>query len=571
MGTRTFLARTAPALALVAAVCVLYAQTAGHEFIDYDTGTYLTANPRVLAGLTGEGLRWAFDNTLAGNWHPLTWLSHMLDAQLFGLRPAGHLLENAAWHAANAVLVLALFRGLGLAPAFAFAGALFFAIHPLRAESVAWIAERKDLLSAFFGLASLLAWLSWSREPRAVALLAALALYAASLMSKAMLVTLPGLLVLIEVWPLGRSSWRPRRRDLATLAFLALALGCALLTVHAQSSAGAVQQLATLPLALRVENALDSCLWYLGKTLWPSGLAFYYPLEPHAARMGEILLASGALLALSAAAWLARRALPGVLFGWLWFLGTLVPVIGLVQVGGQAHADRYTYLPGLGLAFALACAAQHALLPRTGARVLGIVGALAALALGAAGWRQIATWHDTETLANQALEVTERNHVALDLLGAYDTEHGRVEEAIPLLREALRIAPTDPDALSNLGGTLLRAGELAESEKLLVRASELVPWRAQTWSLLGGLYYTQRRYPEALAALERALEREPATSARSRRAAWCSRRSVATTRRSRRSDARPRWAATTGMRDSHSVGCSCGWSGPRRRARISSG
>jgi tetratricopeptide (TPR) repeat protein len=505
MGSRRLLERLAPPLALVVAVFALYAQTARHEFVGYDTSIYLTSNPRVLSGLSLDNVRWACTNFDAANWHPLTWLSHMLDVELFGVAPAGHMLENAAWHAANALLVLALFRRLGLARPFAFAGALFFAIHPLRVESVAWIVERKDLLCAFFGLASLLAWLSWSRAPAAWKLAASLALYACSLMSKSMLVTLPCLLVLLEFWPLGRTSLRPRTSDLATLAFLALALGTCILTVLAQSAFGAVQGLSTLPLGLRIENALDSCVWYLTKSLWPASLAFYYPLAQHAGRVGPALLDAGVLALLGLGAWLARRRAPGLLVGWLWFLGTLVPVIGLVQVGGQAHADRYTYFPGLGIALALCLIAERELLPRLGGRLLAALGCCAAAALGLQSWRQIETWRNTETLTLRALAVTQDNNVAYDVLGSYYSDAGRIAEALPLLREAVRIAPSDPDALSNLGGTLLRNNELAESEVVLLRASRLVPWRAQTWSLLGGLYYTQKRYGEALAELDRAL------------------------------------------------------------------
>ena len=509
MSSRTLLERIAAPLCLVVAVFALYAQTARHEFVDYDTSLYLTANPRVLSGLSLDNLRWVFTNFQAANWHPLTWLSHMLDVELYGLRPAGHMLENAGWHAANALLVFVLFQRLGLARVFAFTGALLFAVHPLRVESVAWIVERKDLLFAFFGLASLLAWLSWSREPSAWKLAAALALYACSLMSKAMLVTLPCLLVLLEWFPLGRASLRPRRSDLATLGFLCVALAFCVLTVLAQASAGAVQDLGSFPLALRVENALDAYVWYLARSFWPSALAFHYPLalhEPHVARM---LLDASLLAALTLGAWLARRRFPVLLLGWLWFVGTLVPVIGFLQVGGQAHADRYTYFPGLGLLFALCFVAERELRPRIGGRMLALAGGVVVLALAFASWQQIGTWRNTETLTRHAIEVTQENNVAYDVLGAYYSEQGRVEEALPLLREAVRIAPTDPDAVSNLGGTLLRAGQYEESEKLLLRATRLVPKRAQTWSLVGGLYYTTKRFGEAMQALDRAVALDP--------------------------------------------------------------
>ncbi len=505
MSSAPRLARLLPALLVVLSVAVLYAQTARHEFVDYDTSIYLTGNPRVLAGLSWDNLRWAFGNFEAANWHPLTWLSHMLDAQLFGLNPAGHHLVNAAWHAANALLVLALLRRLGLASGVALGCTLVFAVHPLRAESVAWIVERKDLLYGFFGLASLLAWLAWQREPRTWKLLAALALYACSLMSKAMLVTLPCLLVLLEVWPLGRSSARPRRRDLATLGFLLVALAFSVLTIRAQASFGAVQTFETWPLVLRIENALDGYVWYVVHTFWPTNLAFHYPMALHEPRYAAMLLDAAVLLAISALCWSVRRRLPGVLIGWLWFVGTLVPVIGFVQVGGQAHADRYTYFPGLGLLLAVGLVVQCELLPRLGARVLAAVAALVVLALGVASWGQIGTWRNSETMTRHALEVTRDNNVAYDVLGSYYTNQGRIAEALPLLREAVRIAPTDPDAVANLGRTLLRNDELAESEQVLLRACKLTPWRASVWSLLGGLYFTQRRYDEALVVLDRAV------------------------------------------------------------------
>ena len=508
MGSRSQLARLAPPLLLLVTVAVLYAQSATQSFIDYDTSTYLTGNPHVLSGLSLANLRWAFTNFEAANWHPLTWLSHQLDVELFGLRPAGHQLENAAWHAANALLVLALFSRLGLSRAFAFTGAFFFAAHPLRAESVAWIVERKDLLCAFFGLATLLAWLSWSREPKAWKLVAALVLYAFSLMSKAMLVTLPCLLVLLDFWPLGRAGARPRRSDLAKLPFVLLALGACYVTLRAQAEMGAVQGFGTMPLRLRVETALDSYVWYAAKTCWPSGLAFHYPIVPQGLRFAALLGDALVFAALCAGTWLARGRLPGLLFGWLWYLGTLVPVIGLVQVGGQAHAERYTYLPCLGLAFALALVAERELWPRLRTRVLAGLGCVAGLALGVQASRQVATWHDTEALARHALSVTRDNYVANDILGAYYSEAGRFDEALPLLREAVRIAPSDPDSLANLGATLLRHEEYPEAEELLLRVSRLVPARAQSWSLLGYLYFKQRRLAESLLALDEALARD---------------------------------------------------------------
>ncbi len=503
MDARARSGRWAAPLLLVLAVFVLYAQTARHAFVDYDTAEYLTANPRVLAGLSLENLRWAFTHVAVANWHPLTLASHMLDIELFGLAPAGHHLENAAWHAANALLVHVLFVRLGLARGVAFVAALVFALHPLRAESVAWIVERKDLLSSFFGLASLLAWLAWSREPRAWRLAAFVTLYACSLLSKAMLVTLPALLLVLEFGVLGRTSWRPRRSDLVVLGCAGLALGVALATLFAQAQAGALEGLATRPIPLRVANALAAYVWYLGHSLWPASLCVHYPL-PQELELGASLLDLALLLALSLAAWRARRRLPLVLTGWLWFLGTLVPVLGLVQVGPQAHADRYTYFPTLGLLLAAGTIVERELLPRAGARVLAACGGAVVLALGVLGWRQVSYWRDTETLARRALEVTRDNAVACELLGDVYANRGRQVEALPYLREAARLAPLDARVRANLGGTLLRTGALDEAEGELVRASELGPARWQTWSLLGGLHLARGRADAALAALDRA-------------------------------------------------------------------
>ena len=494
-------------LLLVLVVFALYAQTARHDFVDYDTVVYLTRNEHVLGGLSLSNVGWAFTSFDAANWHPLTWLSHMLDVELFGLRPAGHMLENAAWHAANTLLVLALFTRLGLARAFAFGGALLFAVHPLRAESVAWIAERKDLLAAFFGLACLLAWLAYARSRSGWTLAAALALHACSLMSKPMLVTLPCLLLLFEFWPL--CDLRPRApRLFAVAGFGLLSLASVVVTLLAQSSSGALQGLESMPVWLRIETALDSYAWYFAHSFWPAALAFHYPIEHDGPGIARALLGAALLAGTSLLAWRLRQRIPGLLLGWLWFLGTLVPVIGIVQVGRQAHADRYSYLPSVGLLLAVFCVAERELLPRLGARVLAASLALAALALAALAWPQIGTWRDTEELARHALAVTRDNNVACELLGVHYSNAGRNAEALPLLREAVRLSPNDPDALASLGGTLIRLGENEEAEVLLLRSSRLGPDRWQCWSLLGGVYLAQQRPAQALEALDRALARE---------------------------------------------------------------
>jgi Flp pilus assembly protein TadD len=503
--------RVAPAaLGLAAAVFLVYGWVAGHELVAYDSRPYLTENPWVLRGLSLEGLRWAFTSAHAANWHPLTWLSLMLDVELFGLAPGLIALENVAWHAANAVLLfLALERMTGAAGRSLFVAALF-ALHPLHVESVAWIVERKDVLSAFFGLVSLLAWLRWTRGERRRDLALAVFLFALSLLAKPMLVTWPFVLLLLDRWPLRRSSLGARRLVLEKLPFFTLAAGSAVATLLAQRAGGAVQSLANLPLASRLANAALAYAAYLAKTFWPVKLAFYYPHDAVRASGVTVGLACLGLAAATALAFRLRRAAPYLLVGWLFFLGTLVPVIGLVQVGGQAFADRYTYLPIVGVFVAVAWGARD-LADRAPALrpVLAPLAAAVLLALGFLAWRQVGTWKDSETLARHALAVTERNHVAHDVLGIAFVDAGRLPEAEAEFREALAIAPGDVMAASNLGAALQRQGRFVEAEAALRSALALTPENALLHRRLAIVLQLQGRYAEALDEIDQSLAREP--------------------------------------------------------------
>ena len=310
-------------LALVAAVALVYGRVAGHEFVAYDTSVYLTNNPRVLAGPTSESLRWALTEAHGANWHPLTWWSHMLDVALFGLEPAGHHLENVAWHAANAVLFFLAFARATGRPGPAFAAALVWAVHPLRAESVAWVVERKDVLSTFFGLVSIHAWLAWGSRGGAARYAASLGALALGLLAKPMLVTWPFVLLLLDVWPLARTSSGWRRLALEKLPFLFLAAASSAATVWAQRAGAAVQPLDQLPLTTRAANAAVAVVEYLRQTVAPYDLCFYHP-HPGARSAVAVALALLVVAAASALAWRARRAHPALLVGWLWYLGTYV-------------------------------------------------------------------------------------------------------------------------------------------------------------------------------------------------------------------------------------------------------
>ncbi|HEX6884364.1 MAG TPA: tetratricopeptide repeat protein [Planctomycetota bacterium] len=478
------------ALALVAAVGLLYWPVRTHGFVSYDDEVYLLGNPHVARGLDWQAVRWVFTHAHAANYHPLTWLSHMLDVELFGLAPGPHHLVNVGLHALNAVLVLLLARALLGNVWAAAAAAALFALHPLRVESVAWASERKDLLCASFYLATLLAWLRYGRAPSPGRYLAALGLALLALLAKPMAVTLPGALLLLDLWPLGRLDpahpWRARppanmaRLLLEKLPFLVLAALGALSTWLAQEVGGAASGLVAVPLELRAWNALAACGTYLGQSLWPVRLAVFYPLaalveeQPRAALLGPALASGAALVGLGLLAWRLRARAPWLLVGWAWFLGLLVPVIGLKQVGMQAHADRYTYLPLLALAWSLA-GAGLALARRRPRLVPALTGAtLLVLALLALRSRaQLATWRDTPALFEHALATTEANYVAHAALGNHWIAVGDPARARTHLEAALGIYALEPTALTGLARLELDAGNARAAEALLVRAKQV--------------------------------------------------------------------------------------------------
>jgi hypothetical protein len=403
--------------ALLALLAVaLYAPTARHGFVNLDDDAYVVLNPRVNAGLRAANVAWAFTGTACSNWHPLTWISHMLDVQLYGLMPRGHHLTNVALHAANTVLLLLLWRGLtGSLWRSALVAALF-AVHPLHVESVAWIAERKDLLSTLLGLLAALAYLGHLRRPRPVAHALALCLFALALMAKPMLVTLPLLLLVLDVWPLGRLGGPAGRRAalrrlvVEKAPWAALSLGSAAITLSVQSASGAVRPGDVFPVSERLANALVSGVAYAGAALWPARLAVYYPHPGGSLPAWQGAVAAALLAAASAAAWRAARRRPHLAAGWLWFLLSLAPVIGIVQVGTQARADRYTYLPLTGLFVALAWSLPRAArAPRSARRTAASAAAVVAL-LALAARIQTAYWRDSLTLLGRALDVVSDGH-----------------------------------------------------------------------------------------------------------------------------------------------------------------
>ncbi len=505
---------TALALALVVGIAWAYAGVRAHGFVNYDDPTYVTHNPHVLGGLTLDSVRWGLTSGAASNWHPVTWLSHMLDVELYHLDAGKHHLTSVLIHALNALL---LFGFLALAtrrawPAF-FAAALF-AWHPLRVESVAWIAERKDVLAGFFFFAALLAYARW-REARSPKAYAALALcLALGLMSKPMLVTLPFLLVLLDRWPLASGAARPAWRD--KLPLLAIVVASALITLGVQSAGGAVAAVDAVPLGLRVANALRSVGVYAWQSVWPTDLACFYPharnvaSDPAAAL--RIPAIAGALFVACASlgAVLTRKRAPYLCTGWFWFLGMLVPVLGLVQVGSQAHADRYTYLPAVGLAIALAYGISDLVRARPALRVPMLAGALLALgALLAATRAQAGVWRDDRSLYEHALAVTESNHLAHANLGWMHFVARDYDAAATHLSAATRIHAADPAPWLNLGLTLLRSDRLEEARSALEHARALAPHDARVHSNLGEAFFRADDFERAASAYGAAIAARP--------------------------------------------------------------
>jgi tetratricopeptide (TPR) repeat protein len=465
--------RAGIALALVAAVVLVYGRVAGHDFVDLDDRIVIAQNPLVLAGASPASALRAFREPAEANWVPLTWISLQLGYELHGLAPRGFLLGNVALHAlASVLLFFALLRltsGLWESAVIA----ALFALHPVHVESVAWAASRKDVLSGVFFMATLLAWARFGQRPSAARYLAAAAAFACGLLSKPTLVTTPFVLWLLDLWPLARlagASGVPaiaRRAAvllLEKLPLLALSAAASAIAYQVQESAGAIGAGAQIPFAMRWTNALDAIRIYLAQSVWPSGLAVSYP-HPLGSLGAPRLAAAGALLALLTGLALASlRRRPYLLVGWLWFLGMLVPVLGLVQVGIQPHADRYLYLPQIGLSVALVFWVADIVRGRSGMRA-GVAAAagLTLLALGITALRQVDTFRDAITLQSHAVAVTEGNLLAHYRLGDALQRAGRLAEAERELRSALALAPRHAKIRIALAEVLARSGRGEEA------------------------------------------------------------------------------------------------------------
>ncbi|HEU6447349.1 MAG TPA: tetratricopeptide repeat protein [Verrucomicrobiae bacterium] len=530
------------ALLLALATLLVYLPVARNGFINYDDGDYVFENQMVQNGWTLEGFKWAFTTFHAANWHPLTWLSHMTDCKLFGLNPGPMHLVNVLIHIANSILLfwLLLFccGGNGrlrtedgkrrpssavhppssrfLWPAILVAA--LFALHPVHVESVVWIAERKDVLSTFFGLLSLFCYAKFVgpakvQDPKRKIFYGwALIFFAFSLMSKPMLVTLPFVMLLLDFWPLQRFNHSTLRRLLIEkIPFFALTVVSCVITYIAQNQ-GAVKSLKAVPLSYRLENVPVAFADYLSKIFWPEHLAVIYPM-PDSFPAIALAISCAVLIFISVAAWLMRKQNPFLLTGWLWFLGTLVPVIGLVKVGDAAMADRYTYLPAIGIFIAVAFGAEKILtLPRLNDLTRFIFSAVALLILGtltALTERQLHFWRDDETLFRHALQVTKNNVDAHINYGVALEKQNRLDEALTQYRAAEKIAPDSVFVHNNLGDVLDDLGQRDQSIEEYRQAIALEPGNPQLHDSLGIVFTGMGKFSDGMAEFTNAMEIAP--------------------------------------------------------------
>ena len=515
-------------LGLVAVTWAVFGQTLTYDFVNFDDHVYVYENPLVVRGLSAETVIGAFTHTHARNWHPLTTLSHMLDCQLYGLNAGSHHLTNVILHTISVLLLFLVLKQMTAALwQSAFVAALF-AIHPLHVESVAWIAERKDVLSAVFFMLTLAAYFQYTRAPSTLRYLLVALLFAFGLMSKSMLVTLPFVLFLLDYWPLDRIGARKSEvsRRLPTLIkekipFLALSTFSCIATLFAQRQGpSAIDQ---LPFVWRLENAFVTYVTYVWQMLWPARLAVFYPHPNDRLPLLQVTGAVALLVGTSLVVISLRRTLPYLVTGWFWYLGMLVPVIGVVQVGEQAHADRYTYLPQVGLYIMIAWTVGDLLVESTSRRraVVGVIAAMVVVSLGARAFGQTSYWKNSETLWNHALAVTGENDVAHNNLGFLFLRRGELDKAISEFQTALDIRSKNTQSHYSLGAALIESnlGNALARERLwdaaidhLQQAVRLRPDYADAYFNLGSVLFQEGKIDQAIAEWQKTLAINPRDS-----------------------------------------------------------
>src|SRR2546421_6704705 len=505
--------------ALIAITWAVFGQTLGHEFVNFDDPIYVSENDQVHGGLSWHGVAWAFTHIHSHNWHPLTTMSHMLDCQLFGLKPGAHHFVNVLLHSATAVLLFFLLAQMTGSPSrtgtiwpSAFVAAIF-AIHPLHVESVAWISERKDVLSGFFFVLTLLAYFYYTRKPNTVRYVTMSILFACGLMAKPMLVTLPLILLLLDYWPLERFSRSSTARLLVEKIPLAiLSIASAAATMVVQNEGVGLVRLEVLPLSWRITNALAAYLVYIWQMIWPANLALAYH-HPGKLPIWEVAGAAALLGAVMLGVFALRKRSPYLLVGWCWYLIMLLPVIGLVQVGGQAHADRYTYLPQIGLYIAATwgivdlCKFRHYPAP-----ILGAAAAIIIIALAVRAADQVRYWHDSERLWRHTLAVTTENDVAHLALGQLLVDQKRLDDAITELQTVVARHPNDVDARLKLANALSeKKGRMNDAIGEYEAAAKIGAPNPDVETTLANLLLEQGRIDDAIQYYGHVVQLRPAS------------------------------------------------------------
>ena len=505
---------------LIASTLTVYWQITNHEFINYDDGIYVTENYHVQSGLTFESIKWAFTTGHAANWHPVTWLSHMLDCELYGLNPMGHHWTSLQIHLINSILLFLVLKMMtGALWRSSFVAALF-ALHPLHVESVAWVAERKDVLSTFFWILSVWAYVRYVRQPDKKRYFLLILFFILGLMSKPMLVTLPFVLLLLDFWPLSRfQSSTKGRYDFSyktiagliweKLPLFAFSAASCIVTFFVQRHGGAVVPMETFPLTLRIANTFISYISYIEKTLWPQNLTLLYPY-PKTLSLGMAIGSGLLLLCISTVVFLARKRCSYLVTGWLWYIGTLVPVIGLVQVGAQSMADRYTYIPIVGIFIILTWGIADISARWQHRKILLLLFSVTALvSISICTWFQAGYWQNSVTIFTHTLNITNNNSIAHYGLGmAYD-QQGKLDEAVSHYNKALKIDPCYAQAHHNLGTVLIRQGNTEAAIYHYSRALQLNPNYSKAYYNLAKAYMKLNKIESAIHYFQEALNIDP--------------------------------------------------------------
>jgi Flp pilus assembly protein TadD len=512
---------------LVVTTLAVYWQVLDNGFVDYDDDVYVTENIRVHKGVTFDSLTWAFTSSHSANWHPLTWISHMIDCQLYGLNPRGHHLTSLLFHVANTLLLLLiLVRMTGALWQSSFVAALF-ALHPLHVESVAWVAERKDVLSTFFMMLTLWAYILYVKKGEVKRYLLVVLFFVLGLMSKPMLITLPFILLMLDFWPLGRLCLIRDTRNVVTgqhtderlnifrllwekVPFFALAVGSSVVTIIVQERSGAVQLLKTFSLQTRIINGFVAYIEYIVNMVWPVKLAVLYPHPGNSLPLWKGVVAGLALVLITILVIRKARKIPYLAVGWLWYVVTLIPVIGIVQVGSQAMADRYTYITLTGLFVIIAWGANDLLSKWPHRKIwLGTLAAILLPVLMVLTWKQVQYWENNTTLFKHTLKHTSNNLIIHNNMGVTLDKQGRTEEAVEHFLQALRLKPDYVKAHYNLGNALYKQGRTEEAVERYLQALRLKPDYAEANNSLGVALDRQDRTEEAIERYLQALRVKP--------------------------------------------------------------